>query len=216
MNDLALSRRAVTRALFLLPAAAVPAAAVAAPAFVCSPASTSPEMAAAITAFRAAQAASDRHGKLIEDPAWEALRQCREAIPHRTTASGFEYRGAVRHMSTDRAADVGAAKTAWRAATADLISEDYARTCAELRGLIEWREAEEIRARHRLNINSIVAESNRLSDASVDALYDVENFAVATIADLIAKVELIEETDGQVDIEVLLRDLRRIAGEVVA
>ncbi|MBB4149799.1 hypothetical protein [Sphingobium scionense] len=173
-------------------------------------------MAAAITAFRAAQAASDRHGKVIEDPAWEALRQSRDAIPHRTTASGFEYRGTVRHMSTDRASDVGAAQAARRAATGDLMSEDYARTCAELRGLIEWREAEEVRARHRLNINSIAAESNRLSDASGDALYDVENFPVATIADLIAKVELIEETDGQVDIEVLLRDLRRLAGEAAA
>ncbi|WP_313228582.1 hypothetical protein [Sphingobium yanoikuyae] len=73
MNDLALSRRAVTRALFLLPAAAVPAAAVAAPAFVCAPLAAS-AWDDAMAQFEAAQAvenAYDAHDRPVWTPANE-------------------------------------------------------------------------------------------------------------------------------------------------
>lgn len=76
MNDLALSRRAVTRALFLLPAAAVPAAAVAAPAFVCSPA--------------------------LQDPAWLALLAAETEASRNFTAVAAEHDEAYDRLSAAR------------------------------------------------------------------------------------------------------------------
>jgi hypothetical protein len=216
MNDLALSRRAVTRALFLLPAAAVPAAAVAAPAFVCTPASPSAELLALITEYRAKADACTAHTCDVYLPTRAAWMAEVEAIPHLTTKTGYQYLGEVHQLSTDRPGHVSAAKSAAKLVPGSLWSAEYEACCAELRDLVAAREAQRVALDLKYQINALGNENDRLGDVAYDVLCEIEDFPSRTIADLLTKLDLIDETAGQLDIDMVRRDLRRIAGEDVA
>ncbi|WP_293920635.1 hypothetical protein [Sphingobium sp. UBA5915] len=213
MTDLALSRRAVTRALFLTPVLAAPAAVSPAPLLVCPSAGPSAELSNLISDYHAKASACTAHGERVFQPARDAWQAAVEAIPHKTTKAGYRYFGEVRHLSTARPDQVAAAKSAVEMKPAALYSQEYAACCAELRNLVAEREAERVSVDQKHGISALLEENNRLSDAAFEALCLVELFEARTITDLVAKVDFIEETSGQVDIETLRADLLRISGE---
>lgn len=56
-------------------------------------------------------------------------------------------------------------------------------------------------------------EDKRLEDAAYAAFREVSDFAAATPADLVAKIEFLKDRDIDIDHDRLLADLRRVFGE---
>lgn len=214
MSDLAMSRRAVTRALFLSPAVvAAPATAVAC---VAAPAAPSAAIKALIADYEAKATACSAYSANIYMPARDKWLADVDAIPHCTTSRAYRYGGDLRRLSTDRRDQVIAAQTAANAKPETLYSAEYAACCDELRELVKHREAqkEAIGAKH--GIDALLAEDDRLGELAYQALGAIEAFPAATVSDLLAKIDFIEETGGQLDMDMIRADLRRISGEDVA
>lgn len=208
MIDLAVSRRAVTRALFTSPILALPDGANAA-----VPCSVSPDMASAISAYREAEAVEAQFSDEVYMPAWKAWQAEVERIPHRTTKTSMNGWASFDHLST---ADRGMVKMA-RAIMKDAKPGslwDYEVACAELIEAEGRRQAESNRLAAQYNIKALRAEDERLGRIRDDLLEAIETFPVMSAADLIAKIEIINETRGQIEPVDLLVDLRRISGRV--
>ncbi|WIA57642.1 hypothetical protein N6H05_07545 [Sphingobium sp. WTD-1] len=194
----------------------ISAPAIAAPEFVCAPASPSAELLALITEYRAKADACTAHTCNVYSPTHSAWQAEVEAIPHLTTKTGYQYLGEVHQLSTDRRGHVAAAKSAAKLAPGGLWSAEYEACCAELRDLVAKREAQQVALDLKYQINALGNENDRLGDVAYDVLCEIEDFPSRTIADLLTKLDLIDETAGQLDIDMVRRDLRRIAGEAVA
>jgi len=209
MNELAVSRRAVTRALSTLPILALTNSSVEAGA--AELLSASPGMAAAVDAYRAAAAASAHHYNHVYNPAWRAWRSEADAIPHVTTTASFNGWASFDHLSTAERGMVEMARAIMKDATPGQY-RDYEVASAELLEAEDRRQSESNRLAARHNLSALSAENDRLGEIRDDLLGEVENFPVTSLADLIAKIEVIEETDGQIMPADLMADLRRIAG----
>ncbi|MAM39548.1 MAG: hypothetical protein CL949_13835 [Erythrobacter sp.] len=205
-----------TRRNFLAGLAAAPALG-AHPAFAASSLAHGSAPSAAICAliadYEVKEAACAAYSANIFTPARDAWLVDVDAIPHRTTSLTYLYHGDARRLSTDRSDQVAAAKTAADIGSEGLYSPDYAACCAELRGLVAEREAQRTSLDELHGIAALVAEDERLSELAWQALQKVEAFPAETIADLLAKIDFIEETGGQIDAEMLRADLRHINGE---
>ncbi|WP_313737076.1 hypothetical protein [Sphingobium yanoikuyae] len=179
----------------------------------CAPASPSAELLALITAYRAKADACTAHTCNVYSPTHSAWQAEVEAIPHLTTKTGYQYLGEVHQLSTDRPGHVAAAKSAAKLAPGGLWSAEYEACCAELRDLVAQREAQRVALDLKYQVNALGNENDRLGDVAYDVLCEIEDFPSRTIADLLTKLDLIDETAGQLDIDMVRRDLRRIAGE---
>lgn len=208
-----------TRRNFLAGLAAAPALG-AHPAFAASSLAHGSAPSAAICAliadYEGKEAACAAYSANIFTPARDAWLVDVDAIPHRTTSLTYLYHGDARRLSTDRSDQVAAAKTAADIGSEGLYSPEYAACCAELRGLVEDREAQRASLDELYGIAALVAEDERLSELAYQALQKVEAFPAETIADLLAKIDFIEGTGGQLDADMLRADLRHINGEDVA
>lgn len=220
MHEVTTSRRDAMRSLAILPAMiAMPAAASAAPMLVCAPAAPSAELVALIDAYRKASAASDRHHSEVYEPAHKAWKEAVEAIPHCKTVATYTYLGEPQRLSTANPSHVSAAKFAASSKPGSLYSAEYETACAELLKRMKQRDAKRAKITARYDVIALAAESDRLAEVRNMALDAVALFPAATIADLIAKVETTsDDPDGLFDSnkDILLADLRRIAGEAVA
>lgn len=213
MHELHSSRRTVMRALIIAPSLiATPIAASAATGLVCNPTGISEGMAAAIKAYREASARCDKFSTDVYGPAWEAWRAEVDAIPHFTTKASFKGWATFDHLTTADRGMVAMAKKIVETAKPGHF-RDYELAAAELVEAEGRREAQSKQLSRRYNVSALAEEDDRLGDIRDDLLTEIEEFPVATIADLIAKVEIIEETQGQIEPVDLLADLRRIAGE---
>lgn len=216
-RSIAPSRRDVIRALATLSVASVPTMAVAAPMLVCTSTAPSAELVALIDAYRQASAVSDRHHVEVYEPAHKAWKEAVEAIPHCKTVATYTYLGEPQRMSTANPSHVSAAKFAASSKPGSLYSVDYETACTELRKKLKQRDAKRTRITAYYDVVELAKESDRLSEFRDHALDAVERFPAATIADVIAKAQMVaDETDGTFNIDILLADLRRIVGEAVA
>lgn len=210
-TNIALSRRAVTGALFALPAIAAPAAAAA-----IEPNGISPGLAAALAAYREADAVEDHYNRTIYEPAAAALRKEVEAIPHYTTKGTFGGYATFHHLSTADRGLVSMARKILEDAADRHRDRGFFDVCEELIAADDQREAERQRLRAVYNIGPLEDESERLADIRFQAEVAVEKYPVRSIPDLVAKLEFIRETQGEEDAEVgfkdMLADLHRIAG----
>ena len=213
MTEVTTSRRNVMRALAIVPAViAAPAVASAA---IGRTTGISPAMAKAIAGYHNAVATQNEWETQVYLPTWKACEAAVAAIPHLTTQQGFETNAGFRttHLSTDKAADVAVANIFSKIPVNQRYDDDQDRACAELLEKLEWRKAEEARIHKAHNMDALDEEQDRLEQLSYRAMSAVEDFPVATLADLNAKVQFIGETEGRIEPDALLADLRRIAGE---
>ncbi|WP_017182105.1 hypothetical protein [Sphingobium xenophagum] len=206
------------RSLAILPAMiAMPAVASAAPMLVCTSTAPSAELVALIDAYHHASAASDRHHFEVYEPAHKAWKEAIEAIPHCKTVATYTYLGEPQRMSTANPSHVSAAKFAASSKPGSLYSAEYETACAELLKRMKQRDAKRAKITARYDVIALAAESDRLAEVRDHAIDAVERFPAATISDVIAKAQMVaDETDGTFNIDILLADLRRIAGEAVA
>lgn len=209
------TRRAFVTALAAIPVVAAPATAVAATNLALAEALPSRKITEAIAAYHKAVANQNEWEGRVYFPTWNACKAAIEAIPHLTTEQGFEtYAGfKVTHLSTDKVADVALARMFSKLPASKRLDDDHDRACAELLDKLEWRAAEEVRIHARYNMDALDEEQDRLNDISYRAMIAVEDYPAATLADLIAKTEFGLNTEGRIDHEDLLADLRRISGE---
>ncbi len=225
------TRREILAAAIAAPALAAPAVACAAPTFACLPMAVSPQWQDAIARMDAASAAYDAYYDATYEPAWEAAKELAsrpdeqlqrrlDAIPHYTTSLAYETAdGNLAHMTTANRLDIG--RAIGGAQLTDL--SDYVSCCREMVSLINKRMDEQDRVKAefdqpkiypaQLISPEIAREEKRLEDASHAAFKAVYNFAAATPADLIAKIEFLKARDIDIDHDQMLADLRRVFGE---
>jgi len=216
MTNVTPSRRDVMRALAIVPALlAAPTIASAATQLACTPTGISAGMAAKLAAYRHANMVSARYDDMVYNPPHKAWREAVDAIPHHTTKQGYEANGGWMHMSTNQTHQLAVAKTVMKEPGRWDHAPDYQSACIELLEADRCRQQEIMRLRDRYNIDALYEESVRLSDLSYDALVAVEQYPAETMGDLIAKIDFIKETEGSIDADGLLADLRRLTGEAV-
>lgn len=225
MRDIRTSRRAVMCALAVTPISIAPAVKAmqingindpvssAGGAFRAAFAAPNPDLLALIAAYREKDAACSEHTCNVYTPTHSAWQAEVEAIPHLTTKSGYQYRGTVHQLSTERPGEIAAAKAAAKVSPGGLWSAEYEACCAELRDLVTKREAQRVALDLKYQITALGNENDRLSDVAFAAICEIEDFPSRTIADLLTKLDMIDETGGQLDIDMVRRDLRRIAEE---
>ncbi|MCB4861114.1 hypothetical protein K7W03_16100 [Sphingobium sp. PNB] len=217
MHEVTTSRRDVMRALAIVPAAiAAPAVANAA---TFTSGGVSSGMSQAIAAYHNAVATENAWGERVYDVAWKACKAEQEAIPHLTTKARVDLTapGVLTQLSTDNPLHLSAIRM-HKSLTQDgaRLGGDPERAFDEFLEKLEQREAEKQRIAQRHNMDALSAEQNRLEQASYAAMRAAEEFPVTTVADLIAKIQFSQETDGQIDHDDMLADLRRIAGRAAA
>lgn len=225
------TRREILAAAIVAPALATPAVACAAPTFACLSMSVSPQWQDAVAQMDASSAAYDAYYDATYEPAWEAakatarqadeeLQRRLDAVPHYTTSLAYESAdGNLVHMTTANRLDIGHAIGG--ALLTDL--SDYVSCCREMVSLINKRMDEQDRVKAefdhpkvypaQLISPEIAREEKRLQDASHAAFKEVYDFAAATLADLIAKIEFLKARDIDIDHDQMLADLRRVFGE---
>lgn len=225
------TRREILAAAIAAPALAAPAVACAAPTFACLPMAVSPQWQDAVARMDAASATHDAYYEATYEPAWEAakatarqadeeLQRRLDAVPHYTTSLAYETAdGNFAHMTTANRLDIG--RAIGGAQLTDL--SDYVSCCREMVSLINKRMDEQDRVKAefdqpkiypaQLISPEIAREEKRLEDASHAAFKAVYNFAAATPADLIAKIEFLKARDIDIDHDQMLADLRRVFGE---
>lgn len=166
----------------------------------------------AIANYREAAGRSSAFDHTVLGPIYEQWQALCKAIPHYTTKAGYEAEaGEIKHFRTDREIDVAVAQSFIREPYAT-GGDDFSECVAELAKAVEDRNAQFSALRRAYRIDEVEAESYRLTDVADAALIVVENYPVRTLAELIKKAEVIEETEGAIPPEMLLADLRRIAG----
>lgn len=210
-----IGRREAMRVLAIVPTVlATTATAGAAVGLTCLPDGPSPEMAQALAAYRAAVAFQDEWEGRIYSPAWKVCQAAEDAIPHLTTEGRCSLvpGGMLGHMSTDNPAHLAAGRMYKRVmADGRQLGDDDDDTLQEFLEKLDWREAERKRIHKGHNMDALDKDQDRLNDLSIQAMAVIEKFPVTTMADLIAKVEFIKETDGAIGPDELLADLRRVS-----
>lgn len=220
MSEVSTSRRDVMRALAIVPAA-IATPAVAAAAFTRGPAMPSRAITEAIAAYHKAAAHENEWLDRHYTPVWKACKAEVEKIPHLTTQTRHEVGGRLVQWSTDNPENQTQARYCRhvlneRRQNGRGLAKSYEQLVVEFEEKVAWRAAEERRIQQRYGIDALDAEQDRLTNASYDAMRAVEEFPAATIHDLIAKVEFAWETEGRIEPEEILVDLRRIAGSAAA
>lgn len=216
MSEVSTSRRDVMRALAIVPAViAAPAAAAA----MCgrSPSLPSRAITDAIAAYHKAAAYENEWHDRAYAPVWKACKAEGEAIPHLQTKTRHEAGGKLIQWSTDNLANQTEARMCRKViGEGHRLAGSYRQLVEEFEEKMEWRAAEQRRIEQRHGMDALDAEQERITDLSYAAMKAVDDFPVTTLADLMAKTEFGKETDGQIDHEALLADLRRIAGRAMA
>ena len=220
MSEVSTSRRNVMRALAIVPAA-IATPAVAAAAFTREPTMPSRAITELVAAYHKAAAYENEWCDRHYTPAWKACKAEVEKIPHLTTETRHEVGGMLVQWSTGNPANQAEARYCRqvlneRRQNGRGLAKSYEQLVLEFEEKVAWRAAEEARIQQRYGIDTLDAEQDRLTNASYAAMRAVEEFPAATIHDLIAKVEFAGETEGRVEPEELLADLRRIAGRATA
>lgn len=171
-----------------------------------------PTIDAAIAAWREAEAEASAFDSAVFDPVQLEWRRRCEAVPHYTTTRSYHSNGCeLQRLSTESSGSVAMA----RRILADPPKSDpeFVECLRELTDADDRRIAEQQRLKEELNVDELKAQCIALWDAAGEALRAVESYPVRTLAELIRKVEMIEETGGEHATDALLADLRRIAGE---
>lgn len=214
MSEVSTSRRDVMRAFAIVPAAiAAPTAAAAA---MCGRSSSLPSRAItdAIAAYHKAAAYENEWHDRAYAPVWKACKGEVEAIPHLQTETRHEAGGKLIQWSTDNLANQTEAHMCRKViGEGHRLAGSYRQLVEEFEEKMEWRAAEQRRIEQHHGMDALDAEQERLTDLSYAAMKSVDDFPVTTLADLIAKTQFGKETDGQIDHDALIADLRRIAGE---
>lgn len=214
-KNIAPSRRDVMRAFAVVPALVAPALANAATGIIGTPAGPSLEMAKAVAAYHSAAAFENEWHDRAYAPVWKICSAEVETIPHLTTQTRHERGGKLVQWSTDNLADQTEAR--WCRKHLDeggSLTASYRQLLEEFEEKIELRLSDKRRIEQRHGMGALDEEQDRLVDISYRAMRVVETFPAATVPDLIAKVQFAEETEGRIEPDELLVDLRRIAGEV--
>lgn len=207
------SRRAMIGALALGTLATTAPVVAATTARTTAPTGVSPALAEAIAAYHLAVTAAGKWFDTEYSPAWEACKAELDAIPHLTTEQGFETHAGFRttYLSTDKPADVVLAKMFGNLPAHMRHNDSQDKACEELLAKVQWREAEKQRIQGLYNMDALDAEQDRQNDITYQAMRAVETFPVATMQDLIVRMEFALETDERRESADVLTDLRRIA-----
>ena len=233
MSELHSSRRDVMRALAIAPVAiATPGAAKASFA---DPAATSPGWDTAVAEMNAAERAYDAYCESTYNPAWEAtelpriheeaeLKALLDAVPHRTTETGYKsVSGKIVHLTTASDRQMAFALLRERIPQDFLpLSDDgqFDRCCREL-GRLEIERIDrkrEIREAFKFSprpeVPATIAEEHaRLMSIYDEAWIAVRTFTPHCVGDLFAKIAMLKEMQIDLDHDDILADLRSAYGE---
>jgi hypothetical protein len=166
-----------------------------------------------IAAFRRAKSISDGWHKTVYDPAAEAYKAARDAVPHHTTKASFENMyGKRMHLTTESTGAGRIVRTMQRDGET-YGNDDFGACCKELEEALDAREAALGQIDSDWNAAGLCEHSNALCDHTFAALGEVYAYPVRTVADLTLKLETMREVDDDpIDVDDLLADLNRIAG----
>jgi len=174
------------------------------------------ELADKIAAYRRIDEQFDRYMRDVTAPASEAYEAAVAAIPHHRTVNSFvNIEGTATHLSTESDASVA---TARRALGGVIYIEsnpdaDYWATVRELVDAADRRKAEAQRIHHELNIDTVREQEDALGDQHYAALDAVMKTPARSMADLMTKLEFVEETDRWEAVsDDILADVRRLSG----
>lgn len=197
----------ISRRHLLASVPAVAAVATVAPSSFAQPANG---LDATIAAYHRAVAEAKAFHDAVYGPAHDTWRRLAAAIPHHTSPYSFKgLDGKELIYSTENEVAVRMARAVLR----DLKphqNDDFALCCRDLVEADDRRQVEAQRIKGEYRIDELEERYNQLLDASGEALEAVEAFPVRTVAELLRKSELIEDTGGEH--LTLLDDLRRIGG----
>ncbi|NIJ16489.1 hypothetical protein [Sphingobium vermicomposti] len=218
MSEVSTSRRNVMRALAIVPAViAAPAVATAMTSVARPDATPSRAITDAISDYHKAANQENAWHDRAYAPAWKACKAEVAKIPHLTTETRHECGGKLVQWSTDCQSNLVEARHCREVINeGHRLAKSYLALLEEFEEKLAWRASQERRIHQRHSMDALDREQDRLTDISCRAMRTVEHFPVTTVADLIAKVEFIQETEGQVDNDEVLTDLRRIAGKALS
>jgi hypothetical protein len=200
-----------TRRAFI--AATTSLAALSAPALALSAPRHDPGLVRCIGAHRRASQIVEGWHETVFNPARTSHLQARADVPHYTTEASYESNGGGRlHMSTDTGTHVAIATSILRDGEHDK-DDDFLRCCKELRQALDQRNARLQQIDDDWQDTKLSERSNRLCDKRFELFSAVCAYPVRTVADLVLKLETMQEHDGDDQpIDNLLADLKRIEG----
>ena len=184
-----------------------------------------PAFASKLAAYRQCKAKEETFDRAHLAPAHEAWATAKakwekacEAIPHVTTANSYEnVMHEVHRMDTANPMSVVYARAMLRDKPG-YQHDDCLRTCQELIDAVERRDAEKDRLRLTHKVDDLEAAhdrveaiSERFGERSWTALWEVLEHPAATLATLVAKLDLIEETQTESASDEIAADIRRLA-----
>jgi len=210
------TRRGALAMIATAPIASLPALAVLSASQKALAAGLSPNMRALFDRYRAIDRDLDHWLETVHAPACHKALAEIEAISHHRTVNRFRnVNGDPTYLTTS---DEPAVATARRALKGVVFIEsnpdaDYRETVRELVDTADRRKAEAQRIHHELNIDTVCEREDALGDQHYADLFAVMKTPARSMADLLTKLEFVEETDRwQAASDDILADVGRLSG----